>query len=50
VRLQHVTALNPDSKGVRLGCEFVNANAGTLRSLQRFIDQTQKHRRLMALD
>ena len=50
VRLQHVTALNPESKGVRLGCEFVDANSGTLRTLQRFIDQTQKQRRMMALD
>jgi c-di-GMP-binding flagellar brake protein YcgR len=50
LRLQHVTAITPDSKGVRLGCEFVNAGNDALRSLQRYIDQTQKRRRLMALD
>jgi flagellar brake protein len=50
LRLQHVTAINPDSKGVRLGCEFVNANGETLRVLQRFIDWTQNRRKLMALD
>jgi flagellar brake protein len=50
LRLQHVTGINPDSKGVRLGCEFVNASSDVLRALQRFIDQTQKRRRLMALD
>ena len=50
LRLQHVTAITPDSKGVRLGCEFVNASSDALRNLQRYIDQTQKRRRLMALD
>ena len=50
LRLQHVTSINPDSRGVRLGCEFVNASGDALRSLQRFIDQTQKRRKLMALD
>lgn len=50
LRLQHVTATNQESKGVRLGCEFVNASNDALRSLQRFIDQTQKQRRMMALE
>ena len=50
LRLQHVTATNLDSKGVRLGCEFVNAGNDALRALQRFIDQTQKHRRMMSLE
>jgi c-di-GMP-binding flagellar brake protein YcgR len=50
LRLQHVTGINPDSGGVRLGCEFVNAGSDALRALQCFIDQTQKRRRLMALD
>ena len=49
LRLQHVTAINPDSTGVRLGCEFVNATGDPLRLLQRFIDQTQKRRKLMSL-
>jgi c-di-GMP-binding flagellar brake protein YcgR len=49
LRLQHVTSINPASRGVRLGCEFINASGDALRSLQRFIDQTQKRRKLMAL-
>jgi c-di-GMP-binding flagellar brake protein YcgR len=49
LRLQHVTALNPDAKGVRIGCEWVSASADVERALQRYIDQTQKRRRLMAL-
>lgn len=49
LKLQHVTSINPDSRGVRLGCEFVNASGDALRTLQRFIDQTQKRRKLMAL-
>jgi len=47
LRLQHVTSLNPDSHGVRLGCEMVNAGSDGLRALQRYIDQTQKQRRLL---
>jgi flagellar brake protein len=50
LRLHHITEINPESKGVRLGCEFVNPNAEMQRSMQRFIDQTQKRRRLMTLD
>lgn len=50
LRLQHVTAINPDAHGTRLGCEFVQPSGDMLRALQRFIDQTQKRRRMMALD
>lgn len=49
LRLQHVTSLNADANGVRLGCEFVRADASALRSLQRFIDLTQKRGRLLSL-
>jgi c-di-GMP-binding flagellar brake protein YcgR len=50
LRLQHVTSINPDSRGVRLGCELVDPSGDTLRVLQRYIDQTQKKRRLLSLD
>ncbi|MDO9316135.1 MAG: flagellar brake protein [Burkholderiaceae bacterium] len=50
LRLQHVTSLHLDARGVRLGCELVNASNDNLRVLQRYIDQTQKRRRLMVLD
>ena len=50
LRLQHVTSLNAESGGARLGCEFVRADAMALRALQRFIDQAQKRSRLLALD
>lgn len=50
LRLQHVTSLNPESGGVRLGCEMVDAGHGGMRVLQRYIDQTQKRRHLLALD
>lgn len=48
LRLQHVTSLNHDARGVRLGCEIVNPSAEVLRSLQRYIDQTQKRQRALA--
>jgi c-di-GMP-binding flagellar brake protein YcgR len=50
LRLQHVTSLNPESGGVRLGCEMVDTGNGGIRALQRYIDQTQKRRHLLALD
>jgi len=49
LRLQHVTSLGPDAKGVRLGCEFMRPDPGTLRALQRYIDQTQKRGKLLSL-
>ena len=48
--LQHVTSINPDAHGVRLGCEFVSPSNDGLRALQLYIDQTQKRRRLMAME
>jgi len=33
LRVQHVTALNPDSQGVRLGCEMVEVGSEGVRSL-----------------
>jgi len=34
---------------VRLGCEFMRADASALRSLQRYIDLTQKRGKLLSL-
>jgi c-di-GMP-binding flagellar brake protein YcgR len=48
LRLQHVTSLNPESRGVRLGCEIVDPSPEVLRALQRYIDQTQKRQRALA--
>ena len=48
LRLQHTTSLDVESGGMRLGCEFVNADAAAVRALQRFIDQTQKRSRMLA--
>jgi len=49
LRLQHVTSIHPESKGVRLGCEMVNPASDVLRGLQRYIDQTQKRQRMLSL-
>ena len=50
LRLQHVTSINNEGRGVRLGFEFVRPNGDTVRTLQRFIDLTQKRGKLMALN
>lgn len=47
--VHHVTQLTQASGGVRLGCEFVKTEPGGERQLQRYIDQTQKRRRLLTL-
>ena len=44
-----MTSLNNEGKGVRLGFEFVRPGGETVRTLQRFIDLTQKRGKLMAL-
>ena len=48
LRVQHATELNVEAGGMRLGCEFLNADATTSRALQRFIDQSQQRSRLLA--
>jgi flagellar brake protein len=49
VDVLHATEITPESKGARLGCMFANTTADLERTLQRFIDTTQKRRRAMAL-
>jgi len=48
--LQHMTALGHGDTGVRVGCEWHKLGGSAERVLQRWIDQTQKRRRLLALD
>jgi c-di-GMP-binding flagellar brake protein YcgR len=50
MRLQHITAINAEARGVRLGFEFKRVGGDSLRALQRFIDLTQKRGKLMALN
>jgi flagellar brake protein len=50
MRLQHVTSINAEARGVRLGFEFKRVGGDSLRALQRFIDLTQKRGKLMALN
>lgn len=47
--LQHVTAIQPGERGVRLGCQWAALDGTAARGLQRYIDQTQKRRRLLTL-
>jgi len=48
LQLHHVTSLS-NSPGVRLGCEWKQIDGAAQRALQRYIDQTQKRRRLLSL-
>lgn len=47
--LHHVASL-PSGSGHRLGCEWWRVDAAAQRALQRYIDNTQKRRRQLALD
>lgn len=47
--VHHVTLLHHESKGVRLGCEMLRLGGEGERALQRYIDLTQRRRRLLVL-
>lgn len=49
LRIHHVTKIGSHDRGVRLGCEWTRLDGAAARSLQRYIDQTQKRRRLLSL-
>lgn len=42
--LHHVSVMNPESKGARLGCEIQSLHGSDERALQNYINQTQKRR------
>jgi hypothetical protein len=42
--LHHVSVMNPEAKGARLGCEILNLHGHDERALQGYINQTQKRR------
>lgn len=48
--LQHLSSLGTGDTGLRLGCEWQRLAGSAERVLQRWIDQTQKRRRLLSLD
>jgi flagellar brake protein len=50
LRIQHATSVHGKVNGLRLGCELLRLDSGSQRTLQRYIDQTQKRRRLLSLD
>lgn len=48
--IHHITSVQPQAQGVRLGCELLNLDTEAQRVLLHYIDQTQKRRRMMSLD
>ena len=50
LRLQHASSVQCNAPGLRLGCEWLQLDPASERALQRYIDQTQKRRRLLSLD
>jgi c-di-GMP-binding flagellar brake protein YcgR len=48
--VHHVTSIQPDSRGVRLGCGLLELEPEAVRALQRYIDLTQRRRRMMGGD
>jgi c-di-GMP-binding flagellar brake protein YcgR len=49
LHVHHISAILPNAHGARLGCELVRLNPASERALQRYIDHTQKRRRMMSL-
>lgn len=47
--LQHATSIQPEQRSVRIGCAWIGLSPSAERALQRYIDQTQKRRRLLTL-
>ena len=45
--MRHATAIHPETRGARLGCEFVNLGQAE-RDLQLYINQTQKRQLALA--
>ncbi len=50
VQLRHISSIQPNARGMRLGCELADLSAAAQRALQLYIDQTQKRRRMLTLD
>jgi len=48
--LQHVTLLDGDAAGARVGCALHDLDGQAQRVLQRHIDQAQKRKRLLSID
>ena len=47
--LQHASSIQPEQRGLRVGCAWIGLSPGAERALQHYIDQTQKRRRLLTL-
>ncbi len=47
--IHHVSVINPESQGARLGCELINVNGATERALQQYVNQTEKRRLALAM-
>ena len=50
LRIQHASSILSSRSGLKLGCAIVRNDNNAERVLQRFIDHTQKRRRLLSLD
>lgn len=48
VVLHHISVMNPDTQGARLGCQLLNLHGMDERALQHYVNQTQKRRHALA--
>jgi c-di-GMP-binding flagellar brake protein YcgR len=48
LQLHHVTSIPGNDLGVRVGCEWQRLAGANERALNRYIEQTQKRRRMLA--
>ena len=50
IHVHHIASMHSGEQGHRIGCEWQQLGSAAERVLQRYVDQTQKRRRLLALD
>jgi hypothetical protein len=46
--VHHISVMNPDTQGARLGCQLLNLHGMDERALQHYVNQTQKRRHALA--
>ena len=50
MRVHHIASMQAGDQGHRVGCEWEHLDGNAQRALQRYVDQTQKRRRLLSLE
>ena len=50
LRVHHIASMHSSEQGHRIGCEWQRLDGNAQRALQRYVDQTQRRRRLLSIE